>query len=133
MHRAGTPNAGGHATPVPFGRTALGTKRYAQKGVPRQKKKRMEHEHGSGEDEEEDEEDDEEGGEDKRLYCFCKQVSWGNMVGCDNPDCEYEWFHWGKLVLEKDEGMLTWIGCVGITKEPAGAWFCDECKKKLGK
>lgn len=24
-------------------------------------------------------------------YCYCNQVSFGTMVGCDNPDCEREW------------------------------------------
>jgi len=47
----------------------------------------------------EDGELNEEGGEDKRLYCTCQQVSWGNMVACDDGDCPYEWFHWGMSSL----------------------------------
>ncbi|EIE89542.1 hypothetical protein RO3G_14253 [Rhizopus delemar RA 99-880] len=27
------------------------------------------------------------------LYCYCQQVSFGEMVACDNADCEIEWFH----------------------------------------
>ena len=61
-------------------------------------------------------EEDEDGGDD-RKYCTCRSVSYGNMVACDNDHCEYEWFHWS---------------CVGITKEPQGKWFCDDCKRKLG-
>lgn len=48
------------------------------------------------------------------TYCFCKQVSYGNMIGCDNPSCIIEWFHYP---------------CVEITKKPKGDWFCPNCKK----
>ena len=62
--------------------------------------------------------DDEEGDGDDRKYCTCRSVSYGNMVGCDNDACPYEWFHWS---------------CVGITSEPKGAWFCPECRPKKGR
>ncbi|XP_028398090.1 inhibitor of growth protein 4-like [Dendronephthya gigantea] len=45
-------------------------------------------------------------------YCLCNQVSYGEMVGCDNPNCSIEWFHYG---------------CVGITDPPKGKWFCPKC------
>ncbi|KAG7833261.1 hypothetical protein KL943_004126 [Ogataea angusta] len=32
--------------------------------------------------------------EEDELYCFCQQVSYGNMIACDNSDCKYEWFHY---------------------------------------
>ena len=60
-------------------------------------------------------EEEEEQGDD-RKYCTCQSVSYGNMVACDNDDCPYEWFHWS---------------CVGMTKEPAGKWFCNECRVRL--
>lgn len=64
-------------------------------------KRRIQHEQEDEEEEEEDDDDDdEENGDDKRLYCYCQQVSWGNMVACDDSDCRYEWFHWGMLVSE---------------------------------
>ena len=28
---------------------------------------------------------------DSMLYCTCRQVSYGEMIGCDNDDCEIEW------------------------------------------
>jgi hypothetical protein len=47
-------------------------------------------------------------------YCYCNQVSFGEMVGCDNDNCESgEWFHYP---------------CVGLTEEPAGKWYCFECR-----
>ena len=49
-------------------------------------------------------------------YCTCRSVSYGDMVACDNDDCPYEWFHWS---------------CVGLTKEPAGKWYCPECRRKM--
>lgn len=27
------------------------------------------------------------------VYCFCRQISYGAMVACENPDCTIEWFH----------------------------------------
>ncbi|KAF0307714.1 Inhibitor of growth protein 4 [Amphibalanus amphitrite] len=48
------------------------------------------------------------------TYCLCNQVSYGDMVGCDNPDCPIEWFH---------------FSCVGLTSSPRGKWFCPRCIK----
>ncbi|KAI8325072.1 hypothetical protein GQ54DRAFT_295710 [Martensiomyces pterosporus] len=53
---------------------------------------------------------------DDQLYCFCQQVSYGDMVACDGVDCRYEWFHWE---------------CVGLTSPPKGSWYCSECLAKL--
>ncbi|XP_063952123.1 inhibitor of growth protein 3-like [Lytechinus pictus] len=49
-------------------------------------------------------------------YCLCNQVSYGEMVGCDNPKCPIEWFHYG---------------CVGITNPPKGKWFCPQCASAM--
>lgn len=51
------------------------------------------------------------------VYCYCNQVSYGEMVGCDGEDCEREWFH---------------LPCTGLTELPKGAWYCDDCKAKMG-
>lgn len=45
-------------------------------------------------------------------YCLCNDVSYGDMVGCDNEDCPIEWFHYG---------------CVGLTQAPRGKWYCPQC------
>jgi len=41
------------------------------------------------------------------TYCICNRVSFGEMVGCDNPDCKIEWFH---------------FECVGLSHNPKGKW-----------
>lgn len=99
--RAGTPS--GHS----------GTRKTGRKKPPA---KRVIDE--DGEDEEEDEEEEGGEGEDKKLYCVCQQVSYGSMVGCDDKECPYEWFHWG---------------CVHLTEEPKGKWFCPNCSAKREK
>lgn len=68
-----------------------------------------------GDDDMEEEEEDE-GNEDTKVYCTCRSVSHGDMVACDNENCEFEWFHWK---------------CVGLTREPVGTWFCPQCAAKL--
>lgn len=57
---------------------------------------------------------------DNNLYCFCQRVSFGEMIGCDNDDCKYEWFHWE---------------CVGITSPPNDddIWYCPDCAPKMEK
>lgn len=51
-----------------------------------------------------DEEEDEEPVDpNEPRYCFCNQVSYGQMVGCDDRDCAREWFH---------------LSCVGLTHPP---------------
>lgn len=70
------------------------------------------------------------------TYCLCNQVSYGEMIGCDNPDvssknwnivvdigrvclctsffsqCPIEWFH---------------FACVKLTTKPKGKWYCPKC------
>lgn len=66
------------------------------------------------------EEEEEEGGDSEPRYCYCNQVSYGEMVACDMDRCPREWFH---------------LDCLGLTKAPKGnaKWFCDECKENLKK
>ncbi|KAJ3560930.1 hypothetical protein NP233_g10515 [Leucocoprinus birnbaumii] len=30
---------------------------------------------------------------DEVTWCYCNRISFGKMIGCDDPDCKYEWFH----------------------------------------
>lgn len=87
------------ATPLPTGPTSLkrtnSSANVTRKGTQRKRlKKEAVGAVQTGETPATNEEDD--AAEDNRVYCFCKQVSYGDMVGCDNENCKYEWFHWGK-------------------------------------
>ena len=46
------------------------------------------------------------------TYCLCQQVSYGEMIGCDNQDCPIEWFH---------------FPCMGLQTKPKGKWYCPKC------
>ena len=63
--------------------------------------------------------DDLNSGEDtNERYCICKDVSYGDMIMCDNSRCSTQWFH---------------FVCVGLNSAPKGKWFCPLCvefKKK---
>ncbi|CAI9617949.1 unnamed protein product [Staurois parvus] len=52
------------------------------------------------------------------TYCLCHQVSYGEMIGCDNPDCSIEWFH---------------FACVGLATKPRGKWYCPRCSQERKK
>ncbi|XP_031381491.1 PHD finger protein ING2-like isoform X1 [Punica granatum] len=50
------------------------------------------------------------------TYCICQQVSFGDMIACDNENCQGgEWFHYS---------------CVGLTPETRfkGKWYCPTCR-----
>jgi hypothetical protein len=46
---------------------------------------------------------DDEDDETEPRYCYCNEVSFGEMVACDNDACPREWFH---------------LSCVGMSKPP---------------
>ncbi|TFK92810.1 hypothetical protein K466DRAFT_539217 [Polyporus arcularius HHB13444] len=50
--------------------------------------------------------------DDNKTYCFCDGVSYGEMIGCDDEECEREWFH---------------LACVGLAVAPEGGWICETC------
>ncbi|THG99853.1 hypothetical protein EW145_g7188 [Phellinidium pouzarii] len=56
--------------------------------------------------------------DDGKIYCFCDNVSYGEMIGCDQPGCEREWFH---------------LVCIGLSEAPKGLWYCDDCVAKRKK
>ncbi|KAF2204549.1 PHD finger domain-containing protein [Delitschia confertaspora ATCC 74209] len=58
---------------------------------------------------------------DEPRYCYCNEVSYGNMIACDNTDCPREWFH---------------LACVNMEKAPNARtkWFCsEECRETYEK
>ena len=50
---------------------------------------------------------------DEPTYCVCEQVSFGEMICCDNAACVIEWFH---------------FSCVSLATKPKGKWFCPNCR-----
>ncbi|GAA5886312.1 hypothetical protein JCM6882_001600 [Rhodosporidiobolus microsporus] len=50
------------------------------------------------------------------VYCYCRRVSFGEMIACENDDCPREWFH---------------LDCVNLSEAPEGSWYCDDCVRAL--
>ncbi|CAI6350846.1 unnamed protein product [Macrosiphum euphorbiae] len=50
---------------------------------------------------------------DEQTYCLCNQISYGEMICCDNDLCPVEWFH---------------FSCVLLSTKPKGKWFCPKCR-----
>jgi hypothetical protein len=36
------------------------------------------------------------------AFHFCRQISFGNMIACENQDCSIEWFHFGCVGLKAE-------------------------------
>lgn len=53
--------------------------------------------------------------EGKQRYCTCRRPFFGDMVACESPECEVEWYHYS---------------CVGLRAAPKGKWTCPECTQK---
>ena len=49
-----------------------------------------------------------------KLWCYCSQPTYGNMVLCDNYECTIQWFH---------------FDCLRIHCPPKGKWYCPSCSK----
>jgi hypothetical protein len=54
-------------------------------------------------DGEQEDEDEEVNGE-EAIYCYCRGISYGEMVACDAENCPREWFHLECVGLEKAPG-----------------------------
>lgn len=50
---------------------------------------------------------------DEPTYCLCDQISFGEMILCDNDLCPIEWFH---------------FSCVSLISKPKGKWYCPNCR-----
>ena len=49
-----------------------------------------------------------------KLWCYCNEPSFGDMVMCDNSNCTIKWFH---------------FDCLRIRCPPKGKWYCPHCRK----
>ena len=54
-------------------------------------------------------------GSPEKVYCYCQKSESGQMIGCDNPHCIYEWFHFECLQLKAPPKKKS--------------WYCPECRK----
>nr|POE72271.1 chromatin modification-related protein yng2 [Quercus suber] len=63
-------------------------------------------------------ETDEQDSADEPVYCYCQSASAGDMIACDNVDCQTQWFH---------------FRCAGISSAPPKGekWYCKDCQSSL--
>lgn len=55
------------------------------------------------------------GNDELLTYCYCKGPEEGEMVGCDNSECVYRWFH---------------LKCLKLNSLPKSKfWYCPDCRK----
>ncbi|OQS55471.1 Ing5 [Ecytonucleospora hepatopenaei] len=52
---------------------------------------------------------------DNRIYCSCGGKAYGNMIRCDEEECDIGWYHYK---------------CIGILKTPKSPWKCSRCVGK---
>ncbi|KAF9559677.1 hypothetical protein CPC08DRAFT_690862 [Agrocybe pediades] len=88
--------------------------RLSRQSTARAQQQQQQEEEDLDADAEGEEDIEEDAEEDLTLYCFCHKQSYGDMIGCDNPDCPYQWFH---------------ISCVGVKTPLPDKWYCPECIK----
>lgn len=81
-------------------------------------------------------EEDENGDADEPTYCYCNNISYGEMVACDNDACTKEWFHLECAGLDKapvGKGMLFLsfipLFCICLLNTSIAKWYCNECKE----
>ena len=49
-----------------------------------------------------------------KLWCYCNEPCFGEMIQCDNEKCTIKWFH---------------FDCLRIRCPPKGKWYCPSCRK----
>ena len=49
-----------------------------------------------------------------KLWCYCNEPSFGEMILCDNEKCTIKWYH---------------FDCLRIRCPPKGKWYCPSCRK----
>lgn len=77
---------------------------------------------------------DDEDDETEPRYCYCNEVSFGEMVACDNDACPREWFHLSCVGLLKPPGKNgKLVNCVSLQLlTDIVKWYCNECKENMG-
>ena len=99
------------------GNTSIGNQKKAAAAATGKKKKRKARQGNQQNQHREDTspavEDDQAIDPDEPTYCLCDQISYGEMILCDNDLCPIEWFH---------------FSCVTLNTKPKGKWFCPKCR-----
>lgn len=49
-----------------------------------------------------------------KLWCYCNEPSFGEMMLCDNEKCTIKWYH---------------FDCLRIRCPPKGKWYYPSCRK----
>jgi len=73
---------------------------------------------------------DESEGEGEKRYCWCDNVSYGDMIGCDGDDCEREWVSAGRHALPSCAGACA--DCTLCRSSISGASACSSRHRAPG-
>ncbi len=46
----------------------------------------------------------------EKVYCWCRDIEYEEMVKCDNLSCKFGWFH---------------FSCVDVQDDLPDIWFCS--------
>ncbi|KAI9654442.1 MAG: hypothetical protein M1831_005408 [Alyxoria varia] len=87
---------------------------------------------GPAETEVEEADEDSEASENEPKYCHCGQVSYGQMIGCDNERCPREWFHLACVKMEKVPNSKTKWFCSRACREEARGLKVEEARAGPG-
>lgn len=95
----------------------------------------------AGEEGDDDDVDVEDVDDNEPRYCYCNNVSYGEMVACDNENCPKEWFHLKCAGLKEAPGIdcECSILCNTLRREIAlltymlAKWYCRYCKDDMEK
>lgn len=113
-------------------------------------------EDAEGEDDLEEGMDDSGDAEDKRLYCFCQKLSYGEvgdassdglactwgialicgylvqMIACDNADCRYQWVSVQLYIPRAASDFVQFhLPCVNLKPPLPENWFCEDCISRM--
>lgn len=74
---------------------------------------------------------------DEPTYCYCNDVSYGQMIACDNEECPREWFHLKCTELDHvpDDPNCKYpplhnatLRSMSTDSSVTGQWICEICK-----
>ena len=74
--------------------------------------------------------DGEADGDDGKTYCFCERGSFGEMIACDDSNCEREWVRCATSCVTEHVVLTIMqfhLACINLTVAPEGSWICDAC------